>query len=88
MANGETFDSSNGGVVINLPDGSTERRDSVDVSDIKSLARNAGVRKFHVKGSSGQALQSGDFPVTSGSITIEEYNEAKLEAKDWEVFYA
>ena len=77
MSNDETFDSSNGGVVINLPDGSVERRDSVSVSDIKSLARQAGVRKFHVKGSNGESLQSRSFPVTSGSITIEEYNEAK-----------
>ena len=76
----ETFDSANGNstVKVKLPDGSVREFDSVDVAEIKRLAREAGVRKFHVQSESGQALQSGDFPVTSGTIVIAEYNEAKL----------
>ena len=74
---GSTWDSGTDGVTVGLPDGSTETFDSVSSADIKELARNSGVRKFHVKKSDGTAVQPNDFPMTSGKIKIEEYNEAK-----------
>ena len=85
----ETFDSENGssfsGVTIKLPDGTRRQFDSVDVTDVKRLAREAGVRKFHVKNSDGTTLQTRDFPITSGEITVEEYNEAKHGLNYWTV---
>tara|TARA_Y100000310_G_scaffold83971_3_gene80642 strand:+ start:1215 stop:1481 length:267 start_codon:yes stop_codon:yes gene_type:complete len=74
---GDTW-SSDGGVTIELPDGTTESRGSVSGADIEELARNSGIRKFHVKNTSGGLIQKSSFPLTSGRIKIEEYNEAKV----------
>lgn len=68
---------SNGGVIVNLPNGTSKAFESATALDIKALAREAGVKKFHVKNEDGSAVEESAFPLTTGSVTIEEYNEAK-----------
>ncbi len=64
------------GVVIRLPGGESIEREEVTSADVKEIAKDEGIKKFVVK-RNGDILQPTDFPVTSGEIKIEEYNEAK-----------
>lgn len=65
------------GVKIHLPNGETVERTSVTAEDIKSLARNAGLKKFTVENADGEILGPSEFPLETGEIKIKEYNEAK-----------
>jgi len=67
-----------GGMVkVRLPSGETVERNSVSAEDIKSLAREAGLKKFIVERADGSILGPSVFPVSDGEIIIREYNEAK-----------
>jgi hypothetical protein len=59
-------------------DDETEMRNlPLTLSDIKEVAANYGVRKYHLY-KDGVALGTSDFPVRSGeSVEIREYNDAK-----------
>ena len=57
--------------------GETYRYDEVSPNDIKELARCHGIARFLVKNEDGRCLSPDDFPVRSGTVIIEEYNEAK-----------
>jgi len=66
-----------GGVRIHLPDGNVvEQEGSITAQELSSLAKSNGLRKFVVK-KDGETLSPADFPVSSGELYIEEYNEAK-----------
>jgi len=44
---------------------------------VKTVAAENQLRKFTVTGDDGRPLSTADFPVTTGSVHIDEYNEAK-----------
>jgi hypothetical protein len=64
-------------VEIELPNGEVVRKTGeITAEAIKEVARNAGVKKFTVE-KDGELLTPEDFPITSGRVSIKEYNEAK-----------
>jgi len=79
MANGELWTANGDGVEVVLPDGSSEYFVSeLTAIDIKRLARESGVKSYHVIDvNNGTAVGISTFPHTSGKFKIEEHNEAK-----------
>jgi hypothetical protein len=73
-----TWGSDEGSVKVILPSGESFNRNSVSAADVKNWAEEAGVSKFDVKDSTGNLLGEDAFPVTSGTVKIEEYNEVKV----------
>ncbi len=65
------------GVTVVLPSGEHVSRTNVTAQDIKGLAQTAGVNKFDVKDGNGNLLTQSQFPIVSGVVHIEEYNEVK-----------
>ena len=51
--------------------------DEISAADVKSALLSVGIRKFTLKDCDGVVLVVEDFPITSGTITAEEHNEAK-----------
>ena len=68
-------------VTVKLPNGSTRNYASVDGAMIRDLAHNEHINKYTVK-IDGVTASVNDFPVTSGTIEIREYNEAKDNSSD------
>jgi len=62
--------------VIRYGDITKEFEGEIKVEDVKKFAREHGLKKFIVKDSEENILTPEDFPRT-GTIVIEEYNEAK-----------
>ena len=76
-AKGDVWESEQSRVKIVLPSGSALERSEVAAEDLKSIAREHGIKKFTVENSDGDTLTPSDFPVTEGTIYLKEYNEAK-----------
>lgn len=57
--------------------GETEQVSAPLTADsLKEMANDAGIKKFSVS-VNGVTATSGNFPVTSGTVVVTEYNEAK-----------
>lgn len=64
-------------VTVNLPDGSKKKYQPLTADQVNDIAVDAGLVNFEVKDNKGKQLNSDDFPVNDGEITLSEYNEAK-----------
>ena len=65
------------GVTVVFPDGNeTKVAGPLTADALKALVTARGIRKFTVS-IDGESADSAMFPVSSGTVTIEEYNEAK-----------
>lgn len=69
------------GVTLKCPGQSDEKYDEITASMLQDIAADAGISKFRVKDGEGRLINKASFPVTSGVVVIEEYNEAKAAAK-------
>jgi len=65
-----------GEVEVYVNDRLVETKSEVTAQDVKNIASEHGIRKFTVSNGDVE-LEPEDFPVTSGSVYINEYNEAK-----------
>lgn len=67
----------NGEVKIYVNNSLASTQPEVTAEDIKRIAREKQIRKFTVTDEQGNELEAEDFPITTGSVYIDEYNEAK-----------
>ncbi len=65
-----------GEVKVYINDRLVTTKDEVTAQDVKEIAKEHGIRKFTVSDGDIE-LEQDDFPITSGSVYINEYNEAK-----------
>ena len=64
-------------VTIVVGEGTVTREAPVTVDDLKEVAKMSSIRKYTVQDGDGDELVANDFPVSSGTLKIIEYNEAK-----------
>jgi 2'-5' RNA ligase len=69
------------GVTLRVPGQADEKYDEVTAVMLQDIAADAGISKFRVKDGEGRLINKSSFPVTSGTVVIEEYNEAKAGSK-------
>ena len=55
--------------------GAVEFTDQITVEDVKSVAREHGIKNMGVRGADGEKLEEGDFPVTE-NVVIFQVNKA------------
>ena len=72
-----TWGTNAGAVTVVLPSGASFTRPSVTVANVEGWAAEAGLAKYDVKDETGNLLGTEVFPVTFGTVRIEEYNEVK-----------
>ena len=57
----------------------TEINGEINVTDVKKVASEAGIKKFTLETENGDPIHSSDFPLPSGrTVVIKEYNAPKV----------
>ena len=64
------------GVTITFPSGRVVEDHEVTVAKLKNWAKEEGLKKCVAK-LNGTPIKGSDYPITSGEIAVEAYNEAK-----------
>ncbi len=64
-------------VTVHVGGESVQVDEPLTVEKMKEIARNHGLSRFVAKDGDGDLLSADSFPVESGDIYLESYNEAK-----------